>query len=102
MINRKQAAELLGRAYTTKYNHALLEAVYGAADGPTQEVLNAHPDLRQKRHLAEESRLAALQVEQDYKAALARLRLALDTDLRDQQSSNDQCDVQREDSTSQS
>lgn len=82
MINRKQAAELLGRALGVRYGQAVLEAVYSAADGPTKDVLNAHPDLRMKASLAEEARVQALQSEQDYKRVLGQIRIALDTDLR--------------------
>ncbi len=82
MINRKQAAELLARVTHARNSQSVLEAVYSAADGPTKDVLSAHPDLRVKAHLTEEARVAALQSEQDYRNTLGHIRVALDSDLR--------------------
>lgn len=90
MITRKQAAELLGTTFGIhRRGLATLEAVYSAADGPTREVLNAHPDLRAKAALADEARVQMLQSEQDYKRVLSQIRLALDGDTERKPSDGD-------------
>jgi hypothetical protein len=82
MINRKQAAELLGNVHARYGNcKSLLEAVYSGSDDATKAVLNANPDLRLKAAATAESFIRAVQDEKDFKAALSKVRSTLDPDL---------------------